>query len=1209
MSSKVSSIVSKRKPPRSSARTGKKLEPVVSDGYRLLLEGNQVGAFRTTLDGRVLDCNEVCLKFFGYESREKVLKHRAADFYANPGERGSLIDRLLKEGSLTNVELSVRRKDGSRASMLCNLTLTVDPINGHNVIEGALIDISEWSRKADSHQELESSFRQLFSSNPYPVYVYDPVSLRFLEVNPAAIAKYGYSREEFLSMRLPDIRPSQDKSGLLKAVAEIRSGARHVGHWTHRRKDGKFLEVIVTSHLLEIGGRQAGLAFVEDVTERKSAEREMEERAAYFHALVESNPLAIVVLDSNYRVRLCNPAFEELFQYSQQEILGANIDSLVAPKNLEVEASQLSKGALGGHEVRTTTRRRRKDGTLVDVAVLGVPLLVDGKMLGGFGIYEDITERVRVESARHEAEERLRSIFENSIEGMFQTTPDGHFISLNPALARMYGYSSPAELAASLSDIARQVYVDPQRREEFKRLIEERGAVEKFEYQVFRKDGGTIWLSENARAVRDQAGKILYYEGTAEDVTERKRAEAERQVTFEIIHGVSVTDNLDDLLRLIHQSLQKVLHASNCFVALHDPKTEMFEFPFFVDEFDSAPAPQKVGRSCTAYVFRTGRAMLIPQSQFDRLVAKGEVELVGTPSPAWIGVPLRTPAATIGVLVLQNYENERIYTTRDLEFLESVGGQIAIAIERKRAETALRASEARLRVLVEQLPAVLWTTDSDLKFTSSLGAGLSRLGLKPNQVVGQSLSEYFQTSDPDFLPIAAHRQAIAGEAVTFHIEWAGGSYACHVEPLRGADGHTHGAICMALDVTERKQLEAQLRQAQKMEAVGRLAGGIAHDFNNLLMVIQGYTELLLERLIPNDPLRRNAEQIHDASDRAAGLTRQLLAFSRNQLLAPKVLDLQLVVTDMEKMLRRLIGEDIDLVTIAQPDLWSVKADRSQLEQVILNLAVNARDAMPRGGKLTIETSNVDLDNSYARQHPIVTSGPYVMLAVTDTGVGMDAETQAHVFEPFFTTKEKGKGTGLGLATVYGVVKQSGGYVWVYSEEQHGTTFKIYLPRADAAATAEKRNEANQRPLRGSETILLVEDERGVRELAREHLELNGYTVLQAGNGQQALDLASKHSGKIHLLLTDVVMPGMSGRQLAEQIQSVRPGIRILYMSGYTDQAIVHHGILAADTMLLQKPFTLHALAAKLREALERPAAPSANPQQTSKPILGSGRTL
>ncbi len=1209
MSSKVSSLMSKRKSARSSASEPLKSPGRSADNYRLLFEGTQAGTFRTTLDGRFLDCNEAFLRIFGFASREEVFERHASDFYPHPDNRESLIDCLLKEGSLTNVEVPVCRKDGSRAWVLCNLNLIVEPSNDEGIIEGKLIDISEWNRASQSRDELESSFRLLFASNPYPIYVYDPNSLQFLEVNDAAVEKYGYSREEFLSMRISDIRPPGDVPQLLETVEQIRTGSRHVGQWKHLCKDGKALDVVVTSHLLEFGGRQAGLAFVEDVTERNRVEEEVEKRTAYFHALVDNNPLAIVVLDSDYRVRLCNPAFERLFQYRQEEMLGANIDSLVAPAELAAEASQLSQSAFAGQNVRATTRRRRKDGSLVDVTVLGVPLIVNGQMLGGFGIYEDVTERVQAEDARRQAEARFRSIFENAVEGIFQTTPDGRYVSLNPALARMYGYDSPEDLTASVRDIGRQVYVDPSRREEFKCLMEKHGAVEKFEYQVFRRDGAKIWLSENARAVRDPSGTMLYYEGTVEEITERKRAEAERQVTFEIIHGVNVTDNMDELLRLIHQSLLKVLYAENCFVALHDPKSEMFEFPFFVDRYDTVPAPQKVGRSCTAYVFRTGRAMLIPQSRFDKLAAQGEVELVGTPSPSWLGVPLRTPAATIGVLVLQHYEDERAYTKRDLEFLASVGGQIAIAIERKRAETALRESEARLRVLVEQLPAVLWTVDAELKFTSSLGAGLARLGLKPNQVVGLSLHEYFQTADPEYPPIAAHRQAIAGEAVTFHSEWAGGSYACHAEPLRGADGQVLGAICMALDVTERKQLEAQLRQAQKMEAVGRLAGGIAHDFNNLLMVIQGYTELLLDGLAPSDSMRRNAEQIHEASDRAAGLTRQLLAFSRKQLLAPKVLDLQLVVTDMEKMLRRLIGEDIDLATVTQHEVWSVKADRSQLEQVILNLAVNARDAMPRGGKLTIETANVELDNAYARQHPIVTPGPYVMLAVTDTGTGMDAETQAHVFEPFFTTKDKGKGTGLGLATVYGIVKQSGGYVWVYSEPGQGTTFKVYLPRAQALAAAPDRSAAGGRPRRGSETILLVEDERGVRELAREHLELNGYTVLQAEDGEAALEVASKHSGKIHLLLTDVVMPGMSGRDLAERMEKLRPGIKILYMSGYTDQAIIHHGILAADTVLLQKPFTLHALAGKLREALEHLEEPPKSSRQDSIPPLGSGRTL
>ena len=902
---------------------------------------------------------------------------------------------------------------------------------------------------------------------------------------------------------------------------------------------------------------------------------------------MQNNPLGIVMLDPGGRVHACNPAFETLFGYTLSEILGKNLDSLLTPPEHVEEAQHLTQRAGRGELVRAICRRRCRGGEVIDLQMIGVPLQVGGKCFGSFAMYEDISERVRADEARTRAEEKFRGLFDNAVEGIFLTTVDGRFLSVNPALARMCGYASPEEMIDALPDAAR-LYAEPRQRESFRHLIEERGVIEGLEYEVLRKDGKKVWISENAHVVRDASGNVVSYEGTVQDISERKRSELERQAATEIINSVNATDNLDDLLHMIHNALKNVLYAENCFVALYEPSTGMFHFPFIVDQHDEAPPPQKAGRSCTAYVYRTGCAMLIPQRVFDTLAEHGEVELVGTPSPSWLGVPLRTPAATIGVLVVQHYEDANAYTERDLEFLSSVGGQIALAIERKRAESKIRESEARLRVLVEQLPAVLWTVDTDLRFTSCVGAGLLRLGLKPDEFVGKSLPDSFETADPTFFPIAAHRRAVAGEPVTFHVEWKGGSYACHAEPLHDARGQILGAICMSLDVTDRKQLEEQFRQSQKMEAVGRLAGGIAHDFNNLLMVIQGYADLLAERLPAGDPLRRNAEQIQTAAQRATSLTRQLLAFSRKQIMAPSVISIESVVSEMEKILRRLIGEDIELETHAEADLWLVKADRSQIEQVIMNLAVNARDAMPNGGRLMIETANVELDSACSQHTVVMEPGKYVMLAVTDNGCGMDAHTQAHLFEPFFTTKEKGKGTGLGLATVYGIVKQSGGYIWVYSEPGRGTTLKVYLPRIAEGAVQSKTKEDDGKAearQQGSETVLLVEDEEGVRQLAREYLETNGYKVIQAADGHAALELAGMYDGPIHLLMTDIVMPGINGRELAERITRIRPGIKILYMSGYTDQAVVHHGMLNSGYVLLQKPFTMAALACKLREIL------------------------
>ncbi|HXW17000.1 MAG TPA: PAS domain S-box protein, partial [Candidatus Acidoferrales bacterium] len=926
--------------------------------------------------------------------------------------------------------------------------------------------------------------------------------------------------------------------------------------------------------------------------EPESLERDFQ--AAYLNALTESNPIAIVALDTSDRIRMCNPSFERLFQYSEQELVGQRLDALIAPTELLTEAIELTRRLASGTNIRATTRRLRRDGALLDVQLIGVPLVIRGRQVGTIGLYEDITERKSADRAQRAAEERLRTLFENAIEGIFQTTPDGRYLSANPALARLFGYGSAAEMIEHVKDIGTELYADPARRDEFIAIMNAHDHVEGFEYELVRRDGKRVWVSENAHAVRSESGKLLYYEGTVEDITELRRAEAERQAQLEIIRSVNMTDNLDDLLHAIYGALNKIVYAANCFIALHDPATDMFRFPFLIDEYDSAPPPQQVGRSCTAYVFRTGRAMLIPQSVFDQMAARGEVELVGTPSPSWLGVPLRTPSATIGVLVVQHYEDPDAYTQRDLEFLTSVGGQIALAIQRKRNEAALREGEARLRVLVEQLPAILWTVDDNLRFTSALGAGLTHAGIGAEQIVGKTMTAFFETLDANFLPITSHRRAVLGESSTFHMEWRNGSYACHVEPLRDAAGNCVGAIGMALDVTDRKKLEEQLRQAQKMEAVGRLAGGIAHDFNNLLMVIQGHAELLTDRLKPGESLHRNAEQIQEAAQRATSLTRQLLAFSRKQMLAPVVIDVQSVVSDMEKILRRLIGEDIELMSVSAPHLWRVKADRSQIEQVIMNLAVNARDAMPRGGKLTIETANAELDSSYSRAPMILTPGRYVMLSVTDTGCGMDAETQAHIFEPFYTTKEKGKGTGLGLATVYGIVKQSGGYVWVYSEAGKGAAFKIYLPAVEEHATAsgDRPAAATVSLPRGTETVLLVEDEEGVRDLTKEYLELCGYKVLVADCGARAVEIVSNYTGAIDLMMTDIVMPGLSGSELAQRISSLRPNVRVIYMSGYTDHAVIHHGISTSNVILLQKPFTMGALAHKLREALDAKPAKS-----------------
>jgi PAS domain S-box-containing protein len=529
--------------------------------------------------------------------------------------------------------------------------------------------------------------------------------------------------------------------------------------------------------------------------------------------------------------------------------------------------------------------------------------------------------------------------------------------------------------------------------------------------------------------------------------------------------------------------------------------------------------------------------------------------------------------------------------------LEYVDGLLLDITDRKVKEEELRATNQALQILVEASPLAIMALDTEGRVTLWNPAAEKIFGWTKEEAIGrvnpvvpeEKIGEFHVLRErvlreEGFSGLELRRRNKENMPVDISVSTA---------PMRNARGDVIGIMSVMDDITERKQIEEalrqseeQFRQAQKMEAVGMLAGGVAHDFNNLLTAIRGYSDLLLQRIDAASPYRKEVEGIHKAGERASVLTRQLLAFSRKQVLQAKVLNLNEIVSGMEDMLRRMIDENIDLITVLRPDLWSAQVDRGQIEQVIMNLVVNARDAIEGGGKITIETGNVVLDDAYVSRHSVVAPGAYAMLAVSDTGAGMDEETKERLFDPFFTTKKKGKGTGLGLSTVYGIIKQSNGYIWVYSEPKRGSAFKIYFPRHESLPAEEKPHMLPATSPRGHETILLVEDEELVRVLARDVLRKNGYTVLEACDGADAMGVAVSHRGPIHLMITDVVMPKMGGQEVAVSLAPLQGEMKVLFMSGYTDDAIVQHGILRPGARFIQKPFRLDVFLRKVREVLD-----------------------
>src|SRR5271165_223770 len=799
-------------------------------------------------------------------------------------------------------------------------------------------------------------------------------------------------------------------------------------------------------------------------------------------------------------------------------------------------------------------------------------------------------------SAKKNQDETL-SIHRQYLEQLFQGSPDPllivdssfHAQCVNQEFERMFGYSAAQILGKS----ADRLILPPDRAAESDWIAQclQRGERLTLETQRVCKDGSLLDVSvASAPLIID--GRIVAFYAIYRDITERKRAEVLSSALYRIAEKASAAQDLQQFFAAIHGIVDELMCARNFSIALHDPESQLLSFPYFVDEQESAPAPAKSGSGLIDYVLRTGEPLLCTPPLAQQMQRSGKIKL-SAPSPLqWLGVPLKVNHHILGVLVLKSYSENTHFRDRDKDVLTLISQQLAAAIDRKRNEQALRRSEMCYRSLVQTAVYGIYRSSVEGHFLDVNPALIGMLGYNSALEVLSLDPKKDVFVDPAEYTRLVEEFRSTGRMDGFEVRWKRKDGAAITVRISGravaGDAPADVLEAIAEDITERRVLEDQFRQAQKMEAVGRLAGGIAHDFNNLLMVISGYTEVMLDQLDLGHPLHAKAEAIQQASDRATTLTRQLLAFSRKQLLELKVIDVNAIVADMERLLRPLIGEDIELTTSLALGVGCTRADAGQLEQVIMNLVVNAKDAMPNGGKICIRTASVTLDDSYRPENTFIKNGPYVMISVSDNGEGMDRETQARIFEPFFTTKEKGKGTGLGLSTVYGIIKQSGGYVFVQSEAGRGTVFTIYFPRVNEPSEA-LAAPTSLAAVGGTETILLVEDEESVRQLVRETLESRGYHVLEAANGNAALALAAAHAETIHLVITDVVMPGLSGHELVEQLLPARPGTKVLYLSGYAEDAFASPLPADGKKTFLQKPFTLQSLSRKVREVHGPPA--------------------
>ena len=946
-----------------------------------------------------------------------------------------------------------------------------------------------------------------------------------------------------------------------------------------------------------------------DVSQRVRADQALRESESKYRTLFEDSRDAIFVSDNDGAIIDANPAALDLFGLDHEDIGRIDFTNLYADPAVRDRSIETigREGAQAGLEMEM----RRKDGSTFD-AVITASVRHDEQrdVVGYQGIIRNVTERKRADRALRERDERFRALTENSAVAFWHITVSRDTIDANLAMCDLLEIDDPKELAGRKAN----EFLAPEYAESVDEQVamRRRGKASTYEVVLVGQRGTRRHVILSAAPITDSDGAVQSMVALYIDITERKQAEERHRRLSEVLMSLWKTDVLEqggfsDTVREITRIAAQALQVGRVSVWLFEEDRSRIRC---LDLFELAAGRHSEGQiielaSYPAYsrALQECREIAVDDARTDpRTIEFLNDRLIPFGITSKLDAPIRIDEGGIGILCITQVGTLRHWSLEDRMFAGSLADIVAIAAQsdqRQRAEEALAESRRFSDRIIEASPLSVYVFDIDAQRVDYVNREIERdLGYSSDQIEGMrsvGITALLHPDDQEHLSERLSRWESAEDGQVFENEYrmkhADGSWRSFIGRdtifSRTPDGRVSQVIGTAQDVTEYKRLEQQLLQSQKLEAIGRLAGGVAHDFNNVLTIVLGYGEIVLGSLPTEDPNWEMVERMVEAGKRAATLTRQLLAFSRKQVFEPVVIDLNAVVGQVEKMLVRLIGADVQLTLRQDPSLGRVKSDPGQIEQILMNLAVNARDAMPTGGRLVIETRNVEIDAAYAASHAEAREGIYSMLAVTDTGCGFDATTRARMFEPFFTTKELGQGSGLGLATVFGIVKQSGGYIEVYGEHGHGAAFKVYLPHAEEGEPVSTPNASeSSASLYGDETVLLVDDDDRVRSLARAALEKWGYRIIEATNGAEALRMGGEREGPLHLLVTDVIMPKMSGPQIAQRLETFRPDVKVLFMSGYTDDALQRHGVTGREVAFIQKPFTLTGLARKVRDLLD-----------------------